>query len=255
MSIQVFYYICQQIKKHMKIALFSDIHANLPALESFFADVELVQPDAIYCLGDIVGYNVWPNEVVNAIRSRRIPTIAGNHDAVVGIPTDKPSGKYTNSVIGEKEEEYIASLPAHMQLEFQLPKGKIKLLLVHGSPRRNNEYLREDTPSELLLEMMEETQSDILCFGHTHIPFHRVLKTKRGSYKHAINLGSLGKPKDGDSRGCYAVLRLDANSSCLDKTSIKVDFNRVAYPVEEAATAIEKSPLPNEFANALRLAR
>lgn len=239
----------------MKIALFSDIHANLPALESFFTDIELVQPDAIYCLGDIVGYNVWPNEVVNAIRKRRIPTIAGNHDAVVGLPTEKPSGIYTNEKTGADEKQYLASLPAHIQLEFQLPKETLKLLLVHGSPRRNNEYLREDTASELLLEMMEEAECDVLCFGHTHIPFHRVLKTSEGTYKHAINLGSLGKPKDGDPRGCYALLQLDTQSSCKDKDGIKVSFKRVTYPVEVAATAVENSPLPNEFAEALRRAK
>lgn len=239
----------------MKIALFSDIHANLPALESFFTDIELVQPDAIYCLGDIVGYNVWPNEVVNAIRKRRIPTIAGNHDAVVGLPTEKPSGIYTNEKTGADEKQYLASLPAHIQLEFQLPKETLKLLLVHGSPRRNNEYLREDTASELLLEMMEEAECDVLCFGHTHIPFHRVLKTSEGTYKHAINLGSLGKPKDGDPRGCYALLQLDTQSSCKDKEGIKVSFKRVTYPVEVAATAVENSPLPNEFAEALRRAK
>ena len=63
----------------MKIALFSDIHANLPALEAFFADVEKRNPDSIYCLGDLVGYNIWPNEVVNEIRKRKIPTIAGKY--------------------------------------------------------------------------------------------------------------------------------------------------------------------------------
>jgi len=68
----------------MTIALFSDIHANLPALEAFFDDVDKRGPDAIYCLGDLVGYNVWANEVVNVIRERKIPTIAGNYDFGIG---------------------------------------------------------------------------------------------------------------------------------------------------------------------------
>lgn len=61
----------------MKIAIFSDVHANLPALEAFFKDIDQVNPDAIYCLGDLVGYNVWPNEVVRKLRERNIPTIMG----------------------------------------------------------------------------------------------------------------------------------------------------------------------------------
>ncbi|WP_297814962.1 metallophosphoesterase family protein [uncultured Polaribacter sp.] len=239
----------------MKIALFSDIHANLPALDSFFADVANLKPDGIYCLGDLVGYNIWPNEVVNAIRNRQIPTISGNHDAVVGMPSDKPSGIYTNEVLGTDQINYLRSLPAHLKLEFQLPNGPLNILLVHGSPRRNNEYLTEETSSELLLEMMEASKADILCFGHTHIPFHRVLTTANGHYKHAINLGSLGKPKDGDPRGCYAVLTIDEKSSSRDKESVKVSFARVVYPVEKAAQAVEGSSLPNEFATALRLAR
>ncbi len=238
----------------MKIALFSDIHANLPAWESFVEDLEKVQPDSVYCLGDLVGYNIWPNEVVNSIRNMRIPTIAGNHDAVIGIPTDKASGKYTNNVIGASEKAYLQSLPAHIKLDFHFENGPVSVLLVHGSPKKNNEYLREDTDEDYLLSLMEEAAVDILCFGHTHIQFHKVLKGKDGRYKHCINLGSLGKPKDGDPRGCYAVLAFDVQTNLLDKDGISVTFNRVAYDVERAAAAIESSVLPNTFAAALRMA-
>jgi len=68
----------------MKIALFSDIHANLLALQAFLKDADSRDPDAMYCLGDLVGYNIWPNEVVNEIRNRKIPTIAGNYDFGIG---------------------------------------------------------------------------------------------------------------------------------------------------------------------------
>jgi predicted phosphodiesterase len=72
----------------MKIALFSDIHANLPALEAVLADMDAQQPDAVYCLGDLVGYNIWPNEVADIIRKRGIPTIAGNYDEGIGKHSD-----------------------------------------------------------------------------------------------------------------------------------------------------------------------
>jgi predicted phosphodiesterase len=72
----------------MRIALFSDIHANLPALEACLSSIEEQKPDAIYCLGDLVGYNIWPNEVINEIRRRGIPTIAGNYDQGIGLTSD-----------------------------------------------------------------------------------------------------------------------------------------------------------------------
>ena len=128
----------------MKIALFSDIHANLPALEAFFTDVDSRNPDAIYCLGDLVGYNVWPNEVINEIRKRNIPTIAGNYDFGIGRTSDdcgcayktdieKDMGKisisYTNSVIKPDERKYLETLPAHIRLEFNLNEDKLNFFL------------------------------------------------------------------------------------------------------------------------------
>ena len=85
----------------MKIALFSDIHANLPALEAFFADVDSKELDAIYCLGDLVGYNIWPNEVINEIKRRKIPTITGNYDFGIGRNIDECGCAYKTDL--EKE--------------------------------------------------------------------------------------------------------------------------------------------------------
>ena len=116
----------------MKIAFFSDIHANLPALEAFFKDLEIRMPDATYCLGDLVGYNIWPNEVINEIRKRNIPTIEGNYDHGVGrtgddcgcaykTDHDKSNGErsiaYTNSVVKPDERNYLRTLPSHIRLE------------------------------------------------------------------------------------------------------------------------------------------
>jgi putative phosphoesterase len=257
----------------MKIALFSDIHANLPALEAFFASVEQQQPDAIYCLGDLVGYNTWPNEVINAIRQRRIPTIAGNYDYGVGRASDdcgcayktedeKANGavsiSYTNQIIKTDERAYLRTLPAHIKLEFQLNNDKLSLLLVHGSPRRVNEYLFEDREERSLLRIMQDADADIMCFGHTHKPYHRILPSVPDTpphYRHAINIGSIGKPKDGDPRGCYVLLHINDHSSTADKESIRVEFIRFDYDVEKAAKAVEDSPLPRVFADALRNAR
>jgi putative phosphoesterase len=254
----------------MKIALFSDIHANLPALEAFFAHVEQRQPDAIYCLGDLVGYNIWPNEVINEIRKRRIPTIAGNYDFGIGrmsndcgcaykTEPEKEMGKisisFTNSVANDEERQYLRTLPAHIKVEFQLNEDKLNLLLVHGSPRKINEYLFEDRDEKSLLRIMEHADADVMCFGHTHKPYHRILSSvDEGSirYRHAINIGSVGKPKDGNPQGGYLLLTINEQSSIINKDSITADFIRFDYDIERAAKAVEDSPLPNEYAEMLR---
>ncbi len=256
----------------MKIALFSDIHANLPALEAFFADVESRKPDAIYCLGDLVGYNIWPNEVINEIRKRGIATIAGNYDQGIGLMSDecgcayktepeKEMGKisisYTNSLVKRDERKYLRTLPAHIKVEFQLNNDKLNLLLVHGSPRKINEYLFEDREEKSMLRIMQQADADIMCFGHTHKPYHRILAETteaKNRYRHAINIGSVGKPKDGDPRGGYVMLQLNENGSVLTPESIQVEFIRFEYDVEKAAKAVEESPLPNEYADMLRKA-
>lgn len=251
----------------MKIALFSDIHANLPALEAFFESVAAQQPDAIYCLGDLVGYNVWPNEVINAIKGRGIPTIKGNYDEGIGLMSgdcgcayktekDKDMGNqsiaYTDSVVGAEERSYLRTLPAHIRVDYSLNNDLLSLLLVHGSPRKINEYLFEDRDEKSMLRIMEGAGADILCFGHTHKPYHRVLQSEDGRYRHAINTGSVGKPKDGDPRGCYVLLTINADSSISNKDSVQVEFVRFAYDVEKAAAAVETSPLPDEYADMLR---
>ena len=176
----------------MRIALFSDIHANLPALVAFFKNVEEQKPDAIYCLGDLVGYNIWPNEVINEIRKRGIPTFAGNYDQGIGLTSDdcgcaykeeheKDMGKisisYTNSTVKPDERKFLRTLPAHIKVEFQLNNDKLNLLLAHGSPRKINEYLFEDRDEKSMMRIMEGADADIMCFGHTHKPYHRILSS------------------------------------------------------------------------------
>ncbi|MCC7029637.1 MAG: metallophosphoesterase family protein [Chitinophagaceae bacterium] len=253
-----------------KIAFFSDIHANLPALEALFKDLERSKPDAVYCLGDLVGYNIWPNEVINEIRKRGIPTIAGNYDYGVGRSSDDCGCAYkteeekgmgvqsislTNELVNDDERRYLRTLPAHMQIEFQLNNDHLFLLMVHGSPRKINEYLFEDRDEKSMLRLLETAHADLMFFGHTHKPYHRIFEYEtegKKAYRHAINLGSVGKPKDGDPRGCYVLLTIDDHSSKFDKNSLHVEFIRVEYDVEKAAKAVEGSVLPNAYAEMLR---
>ncbi|WP_207421034.1 metallophosphoesterase family protein [Desertivirga brevis] len=244
----------------MKIVLFSDVHANLPALDAFFKDIDTKEYDAIYCLGDLVGYNVWPNEVIAEIRRRKIPTIAGNHDIKVKklrvdqhLNDEEALVNYAYHLGTETSRQYLKNLPCHIKVEFKQNDLPLNLMLVHGSNRSVSEYVLEDLDETYVLELMQESGAHIFCCGHTHKPYHRVIESE-GQHLHVINIGALGKPKDGDVRGCYVMLTIDENSSLDNPDSITVEFCRVEYDVEKAAKAVEESPLPNEFADRLRKA-
>jgi len=251
----------------MKIAFFSDIHANLPALQACLSDIERQNVDAAYCLGDLVGYNIWPNEVINEIRKRKIPCIAGNYDHGIGRGSDdcgcaykteieKSNGaisiSFTNQIVKDDERRYLRSLPSHIRLEYQRNDEKFNLLMVHGSPRKVNEYLFVDRDEKSMLRIMEQADAHLMFFGHTHKPYHRILKDEHGNFRHAINIGSVGKPKDGDPRGGYVIIEVKEAFSLVSSSSIKVEFVRFEYDVEKAANAVETSPLPNDYAEALR---
>ncbi len=140
-----------------------------------------------------MGYIIWPNEVINEIRKRGIPTIAGNYDQGIGLMSDecdctyktdseKEIGKisisYTNSLVQPDERKYLRTLPSHIRVEYKLNNDKLNLLLVHGSPLKINEYLFEDRDEKSLLRLMEQADADIMCFGHTHQPYHTIVPTE-----------------------------------------------------------------------------
>jgi putative phosphoesterase len=235
-----------------RITVFGDIHGNLPALGTVFADMAARRAENLYCLGDLVGYGVWPNEVVAAIRERDIPTIMGNYDQGVGHDSDdcgcayrtpeaqalgERSIAWSNAHTSAENKAYLRELAANIPLQL----GDLKVLLVHGSPRKVNEYLYEDRPESSLERIMDAADTDVLVCGHTHLPYHRVL----GSGRHVINAGSVGKPKDDDPRACYLILAVEGRD-------LNVEFIRVPYEVEKAARAIEATDMPNEFADMLR---
>nr|WP_294921676.1 metallophosphoesterase family protein [uncultured Flavobacterium sp.] len=243
----------------MRIAILSDIHANFPALEQTLKSIEQQNIDAVYCLGDLVGYNVCPNAVINEIRKRHIPTLAGNHDVkAVQIHNEgsNDSESYAYQIVGKEQIKYLSALPAHIKLEFQTADKLIRILMVHGSPYSNKEYLLEDKIEKDFTDIFLDCNADILICGHSHKPYHRVLEnpTKKGNYFHAINAGSVGKPKDGNPKCCYAVITISQSSKLCKKGGIGVEFVRVDYDIEKAAQAIEESILPNDLAQMLRKA-
>lgn len=235
-----------------KITVLGDIHANLPALEAVFADMAQRNLNNLYCLGDLVGYGVWPNEVTVMIRQRQIPTIMGNYDQGVGHDSDDCGCAYRTPEARALGERSIAWSNAHTTTEnkaylrqlvdkIPLHLGGLKMVLVHGSPRKVNEYLYEDRPEASLERLLDMVEADVLVCGHTHLPYHRVL----GSGRHVVNAGSVGKPKDNDPRACYLTLSAEGKA-------LAVEFIRVPYDVEQAAQAIEATEMPDEFAEMLR---
>jgi predicted phosphodiesterase len=203
---------------------------------------------------------MWPNAIINEIQRRRIPTIAGNHDVkAIEISKDKRhqnEAYLAYNIIGKSQIDYLSTLPAQIKLEFQ-PEGKpLTVMLVHGSPYSNTDYLLEDKDEDEFSDIFLNEKIDILVFGHSHKPYHRILHNgKTGQkYFHAINAGSVGKPKDGNPKCCYVILTIKKNSGVFTKDGIEVQFVRVTYNVEKAALAIEESDLPGVFADMLRKA-
>lgn len=236
-----------------EVVVFGDVHGNLAALEAVWADVdELGLTDERYCLGDLVGYGTFPNEVCEFVRAREVPTIVGNYDEGVGENGDDCGCAYqteaerargdrsiawTNEEITAENRSFLRGLRDGIDLEL----GDLAVALVHGSPRRVNEYLYEDRPDASLERLLDLAEADVLVCGHTHLPYHRTLPSGR----HVVNAGSVGKPKDGDPRACYVVL--SAEGEAFD-----AEFVRVPYDVEATATAIEASGMPSAFAAMLR---
>ncbi|MCC6615699.1 MAG: metallophosphoesterase family protein [Anaerolineae bacterium] len=235
-----------------RITIFGDIHANLHALMGVMADIERRELPNLYCLGDLVGYGAFPNEVVAAIRAGGIPTLMGNYDQGVGHDSDDCGCAYKTDVERARGERSIAWTNAHTDADHKrylrdLPMtipvalGDLKVLLVHGSPRRVNEYLYVDRPEASIERLLDQAEADVLVCGHTHLPYHRLLPSGR----HVINAGSVGKPKDGDPRAGYVVLSADGRD-------LNVEFFRIDYDHEAAARAVEATILPREFADMLR---
>jgi len=230
----------------MRIAIFSDVHGNLPALDAVLADIDARRVDAVYCLGDLVGYAPFPNEAIARIRGARIPTIMGNYDEGVGFDRDEcgcayreeeqrrlgdRSLRWTQAHVTDENKAFLRELRADIRID----AGGARVLLVHGSPRKINEYLFEDRPVSSFQRLAASSNADVIVFGHTHIPY-----TKRVDEVWLVNAGSVGKPKDGDWRACYAILDVAADPPA--------SFVRVPYDVERVAGAIRASDLPSEFA-------
>jgi putative phosphoesterase len=234
----------------VKLAILSDIHANLHALQAVWADLETFKPDAVYCLGDLVGYGAYPNETIEFIRERQVHTIMGNYDEGVGFDLEdcgcvykdpiqaqlgKHSQTWTQKSTSPDNKNYLQTLPLQLRIE----RNNTRLLLVHGSPRKINEYLFEDRPEATFERIARTAGAEILLFGHTHLPYKKQLAETL-----FINCGSVGKPKDGNPEAGYVMLSIGRTT--------EVDFKRTPYNIESAVKSIYATDLPNEYAEELK---
>ena len=260
-----------------RIALFSDVHGNLPALDAVFEDIETAGVTERYCLGDLVGYGPWPAEVVARMRELAIPTVRGNYDDGIGnrrgdcgcyYATEQArsdgaeSYAFTDAALGDEDHDWLTALPDDLRFEHE----GTRVLLAHGSPRKINEYLLPDRTDAQLARLAQQADADVVCVGHVHVPYHRSMPAADGvGLVHYVNSGSVGKPKDGDPRACWVELLLGSLSEVASSTEedgaasrvaasdlwAGIVARRVVYDVDLAARVTVQAGLPERLAAAL----
>ena len=249
----------------MAHAVISCLHANLAAVEAVLADIDRQGINMITCLGDLVGYGPQPNEVVDIIRQRAIPTCQGcwDEDIIDGLnacecsyPSQLAERRghrahhWTAEQMSEENKAFLASLPMSLR--------KDRLLFVHGSPNSQHEYLLPDMSAFAALERVETAGAETLFCGHTHQPYVRVLRdgTIRVKVEQAgangseqkelklpmrriVNAGSVGEPRHGSTKATYVI---------YDEISAEVSVREVEYDVARTCQAIIDAGLPEVFA-------
>jgi putative phosphoesterase len=228
-----------------RLAIISDIHANLPALEAVLADAEGQGADRVFCAGDLVGQGPHPNQVVSRIRKAGIPSILGNQEVEVRELADRarPDPKrhmlWTIATLKRKNREYLLSLPTHRTVEVE---GRT-VLIVHGSPRGIFDTMHPSLTSATVRAWFptERRRPDVLVGAHTHVPFVR----KVGGML-VVNAGTVGRPLDGDPRASWALLEIDENG-------VRARIRRVAYPVERTVRSMKRIGMQKWRGRALEL--
>ncbi len=234
----------------MRIAVISDIHSNVYALNKVLEDLQERNIDLTVCTGDLVGYGTRPNEVINTLRKERILTIMGNYDEAIGnfkiicgcdYPDPKDAEKaglsmqFTGMETTEENKAFLRNLPKEATFTFE----NKTIRFVHGSTRVINEYLKEN--SKEADEVMSELVEDILVCGHTHIPY-----AKYYGEKLLINAGSIGKPKTNNPNSNYVIIDIKPEKVEVEIVEVEYDYEKMAKEIEE------NEILPNDFARLIR---
>lgn len=229
----------------MKLAVISDIHSNLQALRAALAAIDKRGVDAIYCLGDVVGYGADAAACVDIVRERCDGCVRGNHDEAVAldrgtkvIPRDaQKAALHNRDQLSEDQLMYLAALPLTMEED--------GCTFVHASPQDPDAWMRLDSFMRVK-EQFNHFSTDICFVGHTHIPGVvsdrlGVLSVRRG-HRFMVNTGSVGQPRDEDPRLSFAI---------FDSEAFTAEIVRVAYNVEGAAERIREERLPDSLGDRL----
>ena len=231
----------------LRVAVLSDVHGNARALEAVLARLERNRPDAIWCLGDTVGYGARPNDCCALVQAMCDLCLAGNHDLVVSGATDieefnhdaATAARWSRDVLNEKNRDWLNSLE---------PKAVADgLELYHASPR---DPVWEYVLSEYVaLAALEATEAPVVLVGHSHVALALGVVDEQlvgglaadgsgvsfADDRWLLNPGSVGQPRDGDSRAAWLLLDLEARFA---------RFRRVPYPIEETQAEIGEAGLP-----------
>ncbi len=230
----------------MKIAIISDIHSNLEALEAVMADISKKSVDKILCLGDLVGYGANPNEVIELLKKKNVLCIKGDHDLNALTleklehfnEQEKEALKFTNKILTEENKVFLKELPEVLELT-----DKNKLFVVHASELDHfYQGIMPTLDEEKIKDMLDNEKADVLACGHTHLP-----DLKKFGFKLFLNPGSVGQPRNNNPKAQYALLDLSNLNF--------VTFELVEYDVDTASKKIIQAGLPKFFAERLYFGR
>ena len=213
----------------MKIAIVSDIHANWQALEAVLEDIKKQGCEKVLCLGDLAMAGPQPRVVIDYVRGQANWTvIQGNTDKLIGDFSPQIIDKMKSAfpvmanallddvlVLEEDKKEYLKNLPAQMNLEIE----GVKILMVHGSPRRNNEDILPDMPLEQIQEILEGVDADLIFCGHTHVPCGYQTNKKQT----VVNVGSVGRPMTENPQSCYVVANFENGGFSIEHRFVDYD--------------------------------
>lgn len=242
-----------------QIAVFSDVHANLPALNAVLQDIDARHITEIYCLGDLVDFAPWPNEVIATIRERQIPTVMGNHDDRVAFDRPvTPMAKHgleeqqareagialSKAQTGEDNKAWLRDLPFSLRVEFCDDVGAKNLLLVHASANTIHQYVYPEHSEQALVAMCQANEVDGMLMGHTHCAYVRNINTDSGNTLLIGNTGATGRIKAGEPLATYMIVT-------FAEGNMSADIVNVEYNVVDVASAIARSDIPDFYAREL----
>ena len=212
----------------MKIAVISDIHGNMEALNAVLEDIKSNNCDKIFCLGDYAMAGPEPDIAVNFFMAQKYTMIQGNTDLMIATysedvynavkekaPVMAEALKSDANILNNEQKTFLKNLPAQLELE----EGGLKILLVHGSPRRNNEDILPNTPPEKVEEMLEGVTADIVLCGHTHLPCGIQTSQKQT----VVNVGSVGRPFTENPEACYLTINIENGKALFEHHFVNYD--------------------------------